>query len=321
MSIFDLSMGKEEKLILEGHDDNVICVNFSFTNKNWKINSSKKRSNNIEREITEESKEQVFTEENIAANSSINKENKERNIIKDSSSNYNNKINTNIINNNNGNSNPELINNKTTKTNIINRNNNDLKINSQLNNIQESVNEYDYSNNYTKSLKKKESNIEIKNNTNTIKTNNNNNDTDTHDYIKAKSSLNYLEYVKFKQDNNIQTNSIINENSLKSNNKDNKDTNDFNNGNLNIMANKINNNTEIIKTSLEKIIKEEFKSMKSFIHEEIKQVHLDMIRQFQLQEMNIINEIRNSVALNHALKKELKLVKKENNEIKNNYFN
>lgn len=119
---------------------------------------------------------------------------------------------------------------------------------------------------------------------------------------------NYSQYAKDQENKKIQSNLTE------------KEKNSIDDTQINIIANKVNSNTNQIKTVIENVIKEEFKQMREFIHEELKHIHLDMIRQFQLQEIQIINEIRSSVALNQELNKQLKNLKKTNDELKTNFF-
>lgn len=122
---------------------------------------------------------------------------------------------------------------------------------------------------------------------------------------------NYSQYAKEQENKKIQSNLTE---------KDKNSSNVIDNTQINIIANKVNSNTNQIKSVIESVIKEEFKQMREFIHEELKHIHVDMIRQFQLQEIKIINEIRSSVALNQELNKQLKNLKKTNDELKTNYF-
>eukprot|EP00340_Litonotus_pictus_P003024 CAMPEP_0170517508 /NCGR_PEP_ID=MMETSP0209-20121228/3481_1 /TAXON_ID=665100 ORGANISM="Litonotus pictus, Strain P1" /NCGR_SAMPLE_ID=MMETSP0209 /ASSEMBLY_ACC=CAM_ASM_000301 /LENGTH=274 /DNA_ID=CAMNT_0010802779 /DNA_START=731 /DNA_END=1552 /DNA_ORIENTATION=+ len=159
----------------------------------------------------------------------------------------------------------------------------------QLGKIKESINEYDYTG---KSLKdsttenKKEEIIQ-----------------QPKQEIENKRIIDYSEYAKDKL-NPVKENSQTKEDAVQ--------------GDSNMIVNKVNANTNLIKTAIENTVKEEFRNLKEFIHEELKHFHLDMIRQFQLQEIQIINEIRNSIAANQALNKELKDVRKENAELKTN---
>lgn len=122
---------------------------------------------------------------------------------------------------------------------------------------------------------------------------------------------NYSQYAKEQENKKIQSNLTE---------KDKNSSNVIDDTQINIIANKVNSNTNQIKSVIESVIKEEFKQMREFIHEELKHIHVDMIRQFQLQEIKIINEIRSSVALNQELNKQLKNLKKTNDELKTNYF-
>lgn len=71
---------------------------------------------------------------------------------------------------------------------------------------------------------------------------------------------------------------------------------------------------------IESIIKEEFGSLKIFIHNEIRNLHIDMIRQMQQQEFSIKDMFNKSFEYYNTLHKEKLLLEKENAKLKENYF-
>lgn len=71
---------------------------------------------------------------------------------------------------------------------------------------------------------------------------------------------------------------------------------------------------------IESLIKEEFGSLKIFIHNEIRNLHIDMIRQMQQQEFSIKDMFNKSFEYYNTLHKEKLLLEKENAKLKENYF-
>lgn len=278
LSIYDLSLGKEPKLHVKGHYNNIQCIEFS-----------KKIFNNEKQSLNNKIYEQIQNQNHLKVKNSINlskintrdgivnqnldfKENElegslrminenEEDFIKDDFSDLKSK--SNKLN--------ESIN---TNTNIFSQN----KFQDKLEKF-EKIEKYEKFSNFDRNNKSERHDLEKERG-------------ERNDRIENK--INYDDFI-YRQENNRKT-------------KEDK------NSKLAILdKNEISN---IIRET----IKEEMNNVKKYIHEEIKHVHLDLIRQIHLQEINLVNEIRNCVAVNQDLNKEIKTLKKENNKLKSNFF-
>ena len=61
-------------------------------------------------------------------------------------------------------------------------------------------------------------------------------------------------------------------------------------------------------------------NFKQFVHEAINTLHVDMIRQFQIHQTEMINAIRECSNLNAEMSQEIERLKKENESLKSKFF-
>ena len=75
-----------------------------------------------------------------------------------------------------------------------------------------------------------------------------------------------------------------------------------------------------IKRYIRTCIENETNQIKQFIHEEINTLHVDIIRQFEIQQRDMMESIREFSMLNTKMTQEIERLKKENEELKSKYF-
>ena len=129
-------------------------------------------------------------------------------------------------------------------------------------------------------------------------------------------------YKKLKEkDNNLNNsnNSISVKNNIPTNN--NSYYNNMNKSgykkNLNINNDKEND----IDKNIKNYIDEQAEKIKEFVHEEINNLHVDLIRQFEIQNSQNLKMMQEFSLLNKQLYQEILKLKNENNMLKNNFNN
>ena len=133
-------------------------------------------------------------------------------------------------------------------------------------------------------------------------------------------------YKKVKEkDNNLNnSNNSINPkknlNNLATNNSNN---NDYNENSINNFGYKNNLNGNDKENEIDKNIKnyidEQAEKIKEFIHDEINNLHVDLIRQFEIQNSQNIKMLQEFSLVNKQLYKEIEKLKNENRLLKNNF--
>ena len=87
--------------------------------------------------------------------------------------------------------------------------------------------------------------------------------------------------------------------------------------NLNIINEKENE----IDKDIKNYIDEQAEKIKEFVHEEINNLHVDLIRQFEIQNSQNLKMMQEFSLLNKQLYQEILKLKNENNMLKNNFNN
>lgn len=93
------------------------------------------------------------------------------------------------------------------------------------------------------------------------------------------------------------------------------------NSNVNQVMNQDENNIDPdIKNYIRECIENESNKLRQFIHEEVNTLHLDIIRQLQYQQNEIMNNMRDFSMLNQKMVEEVERLKKENETLKSQFF-
>jgi protein NEDD1 len=91
-----------------------------------------------------------------------------------------------------------------------------------------------------------------------------------------------------------------------------------NNNNYNIFQNQELNPS--IQNYIDNRIEDEINKLKIFIHEEINTLHVDLIKQFEIQQNQMMEILRNNSLLNSKMAIEIEKLKRENENLKSQYF-
>ena len=75
-----------------------------------------------------------------------------------------------------------------------------------------------------------------------------------------------------------------------------------------------------IKKYIKTCIENETNQIKQFIHEEINTLHVDLIRQFEIQQRDMMESLKQFSMLNTKMTQEIERLKKENEDLKSKYF-
>ena len=75
-----------------------------------------------------------------------------------------------------------------------------------------------------------------------------------------------------------------------------------------------------VKKYIKTCIENETNQLKQFIHEEINTLHVDLIRQFEIQQAEMMNSIKEFSMMNTKMTQEIERLKKENENLKSKYF-
>ena len=129
-------------------------------------------------------------------------------------------------------------------------------------------------------------------------------------------------YKKLKdKDNNLNSsnNSISIKNNIPVNN--NSYYNNINKSGYKKNLNIINEKENEIDKDIKNYIDEQAEKIKEFVHEEINNLHVDLIRQFEIQNSQNLKMMQEFSVLNKQLYQEILKLKNENNMLKNNYNN
>ena len=129
-------------------------------------------------------------------------------------------------------------------------------------------------------------------------------------------------YKKIKEkDNNLNSsnNSISVKNNIPVNN--NSYYNNINKSAYKKNLNLINDRENEIDKNIKNYIDEQAEKIKEFVHEEINNLHVDLIRQFEIQNSQNLKMIQKFSLLNKQLYQEILKLKNENNILKNNINN
>ena len=129
-------------------------------------------------------------------------------------------------------------------------------------------------------------------------------------------------YKKIKEkDNNLNSsnNSISVKNNIPVNN--NSYYNNINKSAYKKNLNLINDRENEIDKNIKNYIDEQAEKIKEFVHEEINNLHVDLIRQFEIQNSQNLKMIQEFSLLNKQLYQEILKLKNENNILKNNINN
>ena len=129
-------------------------------------------------------------------------------------------------------------------------------------------------------------------------------------------------YKKIKEkDNNLNSsnNSISVKNNIPVNN--NSYYNNINKSVYKKNLNLINDRENEIDKNIKNYIDEQAEKIKEFVHEEINNLHVDLIRQFEIQNSQNLKMIQEFSLLNKQLYQEILKLKNENNILKNNINN
>ena len=223
----------------------------------------------------------------------INKKIEKNNNNNKSSNNYNEKIKdseSSFMKNSNNSS----------KKNLMSSNKNFNKIQSNDNNLIDIKNNNNNNNN----------NIEISEFRNSLNNKNNNNNN-----IKQNENV-----IKNKENKINEKNELLNLFKKKENlnnnfkNINNKEEDDFNEDNIDLDMKKY------IKKIVKDNIKEESNKIKNFIHEEISCLHVDIIKQFEIQQNKMMQIIKKFSLLNSQMAVKIEELEKENTELKSQFF-
>ena len=129
-------------------------------------------------------------------------------------------------------------------------------------------------------------------------------------------------YKKLKdKDNNLNSsnNSISIKNNIPVNN--NSYYNNINKSGYKKNLNIINEKENEIDKDIKNYIDEQAEKIKEFVHEEINNLHVDLIRQFEIQNSQNLKMMQEFSLLNKQLYQEILKLKNENNMLKNNFNN
>ena len=129
-------------------------------------------------------------------------------------------------------------------------------------------------------------------------------------------------YKKLKdKDNNLNSsnNSISIKNNIPMNN--NSYYNNINKSGYKKNLNIINEKENEIDKDIKNYIDEQAEKIKEFVHEEINNLHVDLIRQFEIQNSQNLKMMQEFSLLNKQLYQEILKLKNENNMLKNNFNN
>ena len=129
-------------------------------------------------------------------------------------------------------------------------------------------------------------------------------------------------YKKIKdKDNNLNSsnNSISIKNNIPMNN--NSYYNNINKSGYKKNLNIINEKENEIDKDIKNYIDEQAEKIKEFVHEEINNLHVDLIRQFEIQNSQNLKMMQEFSLLNKQLYQEILKLKNENNMLKNNFNN
>ena len=129
-------------------------------------------------------------------------------------------------------------------------------------------------------------------------------------------------YKKLKdKDNNLNSsnNSISIKNNIPVNN--NSYYNNINKSGYKKNLNIINEKGSEIDKDIKNYIDEQAEKIKEFVHEEINNLHVDLIRQFEIQNSQNLKMMQEFSLLNKQLYQEILKLKNENNMLKNNFNN
>ena len=129
-------------------------------------------------------------------------------------------------------------------------------------------------------------------------------------------------YKKLKdKDNNLNSsnNSISIKNNIPVNN--NSYYNNINKSGYKKNLNIINEKENEIDKDIKNYIDEQAEKIKEFVHEEINNLHVDLIRQFEIQNSQNLKMMQEFSLLNKQLYQEILKIKNENNMLKNNFNN
>jgi len=129
-------------------------------------------------------------------------------------------------------------------------------------------------------------------------------------------------YKKLKdKDNNLNSsnNSISIKNNIPVNN--NSYYNNINKSGYKKNLNIINEKENEIDKDIKNYIDEQAEKIKEFVHEEINNLHVDLIRQFEIQNSQNLKMMQEFSVLNKQLYQEILKLKNENNMLKNNFNN
>ena len=129
-------------------------------------------------------------------------------------------------------------------------------------------------------------------------------------------------YKKIKdKDNNLNSsnNSISIKNNIPVNN--NSYYNNINKSGYKKNLNIINEKENEIDKDIKNYIDEQAEKIKEFVHEEINNLHVDLIRQFEIQNSQNLKMMQEFSLLNKQLYQEILKLKNENNMLKNNFNN
>ena len=203
--------------------------------------------------------------------------------------------------------------------NNINNNLNNLKNLNEVNEI--STNKKNALNDIDENKKPYQSkNDVIKNKNNFTHLNNNIINTNIQNINQKKENT-----IQIDEQNEIQNaleNKIISSLNTKKNqlfiNKNPIDNNINNNNNYNIFQNQ--NLNPSIQNYIDNKIEDEVNKLKMFIHDEINTLHVDLIKQFEIQQNQMMETLRNNSLLNSKMAIEIEKLKRENENLKSQYF-
>ena len=229
----------------------------------------------------------------IEINKKIEKVNKNNNFANSNNNNYNEKIKE-----------TESSFNNSSKKNLMSSNKNLNKIQSkEKDNNDDNLNDINNNNNNNV--------MEISEFRNSLK----NNDKKINNNIKQN------ENIKYKEDKINEKNELLNLFKKKEylNNKNNKlnnkeDEDYFNEDNIDLDMKKF------IKKTIKENIKEESNKIKNYIHEEITSLHVDIIKQFEIQQNKMMQIIKKFSLLNSKMAIRIEELEKENTELKSQFF-
>ena len=214
-----------------------------------------------------------------------------------------NNNNNNNVNNNNKIEN-SIINSSSSKKNLMSSAKNLNKVQSEINN---NNNNNDDNNNNKNEIEINEFKNSLNNSNNNIKQNENLIKNKERKINEKNEILNLYKKESFNNNNKNNNNNIIN--------------NNFNNNNNNYNEDQIDLN---MKKYIEKVVKENIKEesnkIKNYIHDEITSLHVDIIKQFEIQQNKMMNIIKTFSLLNSKMAIKIEELEKENNELKSQFF-